>query len=303
MLSLPVWLVLQAQAADLRQEVRSATEAAQSSQHDYTQLEERLESTQQQRTQLQEQLHVAQALVSQLQQQLHQTQAQSSQHQQELHHVGQPKIFELESQLSEATARNQTTAGELASSEAARSEHREQGTGLQSQPAALQQGALKLLQQKSENRWEKRLSGSQQLQEEEGADGQLPEEEDGRDAGAVGPLVDKLWNDLQQERVRTNPNPGPTLIPTTTMEPTPTPIRHHPPTPHPSSLPTTPQHRSPVQAVSPPLITVFHHLTFYAFPTARQLNKSVSIASSIHPISYCSARGHPAFVMQMMMHI
>lgn len=187
--------------------MHSVTEAAQSSQHDYAQLEQQLESAQQQRTQLQEQLHEAQGLVSQLQQQLHQTQAQSSQHQQELHHVGQLKSFELESKLLVATARNQTTAGELASSEAARSEHQGQGTGLQHQPTALQQGTVKLLQQRSVNRWEQRLSSGQQLQEEEGAEGKLPEEEDGREAGAVGPLVDKLWTDLQQERVRSTPTP------------------------------------------------------------------------------------------------
>ena len=218
------YVVLQAQSEDLRQELHSFKVSARSSQNDCAQLERQLEDAQEQRTQLQEQLHEAQALTSQLQ--LHQTQTQSSQHQQELHHVSQLESFELGPQLSEATARVQTTSGELASSEAAQSDQRGQGTGLQSQLSARQQqGTFKLQQQNSGKRWEKRLSSGQQSWEEEGAEGQLPEEEEGREVGAVGPIVDKLWNDLQQERVRHAlsplPHPAPPLHASCTA--------HHPP--------------------------------------------------------------------------
>lgn len=196
-------LILQAEAEDLRQELHLVNEAAQSSPGNYAHLKQQLEEAQEQHAQLQEQLHLTQALATQLQQQLLQAQEQPTQPQQELHSESQLECYKLESQLSEATVRNQTTAGESASSKAARSEQQAQGRMLQSQPSARQQQTLKLHQQQSVKRWEERQSADQQLQRQASAEGQpLEEVEDGREAGVVGPIVDKLWNDLQQERVR-----------------------------------------------------------------------------------------------------
>ena len=110
------------------------------------------------------------------------------------------KCSEIETELSETCVRLSATAAELATSSDAGLQQQGLLTALQSQLAALQQH---LQQQKSLKHGEEGQSAARHWEEEEDAAGCSYKEEEGkREAGAVGAIVDKLWNDLQQERVR-----------------------------------------------------------------------------------------------------
>ena len=115
------------------------------------------------------------------------------------------KCSEVESELSETCARLRATASELAASTEAGCQQQGLLTALQSQLAALQQC---LRQQRSLKREEDGRSADQHWKEEGDAPGSLYKEEEGR-REAVGAIVDKLWNDLQQERVRMLLTPPP----------------------------------------------------------------------------------------------
>ena len=116
------------------------------------------------------------------------------------------KCSNVEAELSETCARLSATAAELATSTEAGFQQQGLLTALQSQLAASQQH----LQHKSLKHGEEGQSAGQHWEEEEDAAGCSYKGEEGRrDDRAVGAIVDKLWNDLQQERVRMLSTPWP----------------------------------------------------------------------------------------------
>ena len=131
------------------------------------------------------------------------------------------KCSKVESELSDMCASLSATAAGLATSKEAGFQQQGLLTALQSQLAALQQ---QLQQQRSLKPREEGQSAAQHWAEEEDADGCSDTDEAGwRDAGAVGAIVDKLWNDLQQERVNMLLTPSPTPHPPAPPPPPPTP--------------------------------------------------------------------------------
>ena len=116
------------------------------------------------------------------------------------------KCSNVEAELSETCARLSATAAELATSTEAGFQQQGLLTALQSQLAALQQH---LQQHKSLKYGEEGQSAGQHWEEEDAAGCSYTGEDGRRDDRAVGAIVDKLWNDLQQERVRMLSTPWP----------------------------------------------------------------------------------------------
>ena len=118
--------------------------------------------------------------------------------------TAQLKCSELEARLSEMSVALQSSDTNLKTSTAVSHEYKQQLAVLQTQLSSWQQRYLTFQRQKSlrpRSPEEEAQNADQQSQNEEVIGGQLVGEEENEKAGAVGAIVDKLWKDLQQERV------------------------------------------------------------------------------------------------------